>query len=186
MLQKNFDSSFESGGKKMPTESAAIRELEEAALDLETELGKLDRRIALAQEQRQALVRKLSAINEAMAVLRQRLGLPETETQSDNELREKFRVLDTREMAIEFARMRGGKIIVQQAAQVLANMGLFKDARNAASNLYTAIGRSIERNENVFSRVRRGEYELLESYRDAEDLSAVEAKISEIFQQRTA
>lgn len=139
-----------------------VQELQEIALELETERAKVQRRIAVQQEALEAIEHKLSTIKETLAIVREHRGLPSPGVEIDEQVRARFAGLTPREMAIEFARLQGNRIVVREAAQVLTNLGLFKDKDNASGNLYTAIGRSIERGENVFYRVRRGEYELVD------------------------
>lgn len=71
---------------------------------------------------------------------------------------ERFRKMSTRDMLVDLARESHGVLRVADAAERLAAAGLFANERNASKNISTTVGRS----PDLFERIQKGRYRLIE------------------------
>ncbi len=142
------------------TPQSVLDELQALASELEGDVEKVERRIATAQATRDALLKQLAATRETINLYRERhrLPAPELSIEIDEALRTRWANGSTKDMAVDIARMSGGRLKIRAAAQALAQAGMFKDKDNAASNLYA----TATRNSQLFEKVAPGEFVLRE------------------------
>lgn len=122
------------------------------------ELDRMERRIAAMQEARDATLRDVAALERAIELYREYRHLPPVELGTPETIGAELRKHSPKDMIVEYAKLRGGRLKVQEAARVLAATGAFRDMRLASSHIHAAI----YRNPDLFRRLGRGEYELAE------------------------
>jgi len=149
-----------------------LGQLQDMRQKLLLEQERQERRIASAQAVLANVRSDLAALDQTEALYRKEHGLAAAPPRVDNQLRERFANMSSRDMAIELARQSGGTLVVTAAAQLLVKAGIFKDARNAGNNLYTILDRS----GDLFVRVAAGKYKLRD---EAVQAAESDGKLSE-------
>lgn len=144
----------------MVTPQAVLEELQALVAALESDIEKAERRIVAAQAAYDALVKQRDAARETVNLYRERhqLPAPELSVEIDEETRARWAKGSTKEMAVDIARMCGGRLKIRAAARLLAEVGMFKDKDNAASNLYA----TLSRHPQLFEKLGPGEFALRE------------------------
>jgi hypothetical protein len=141
------------------TEDTFIAEVKTLLATKEVEVAKLERRLARDRERFEALTQDMDALRQTLAVYRKHHRLPDVETESDQVIDPALANLTARDVVLELARLREGRLIVAEAAKILVRVGISATERLASSNIYSAISHHGPR----FRKLRPGVYELLEA-----------------------
>jgi hypothetical protein len=143
--------------------AAFLAEMERTGAALQADYEKKREKAAIAQAAADASKEKLETWERAKATWLELHPDARPVSGVDAGLLERFKNLSTRDMLIELARENHGILRVGDAAGRLTAAGLFKDERNASKNVSTALYRS----EDIFTRIDRGRYRLVEHLMNA-------------------
>lgn len=138
------------------------RESHKLIAELEQEHEKLEKRAKTAQENLEMVNRKIATLKESLTIFRAHHNLPEpvAEQGTDTrELRAILKNLSTKEMLVKMAQKNGNVLRIAEVSRTLHELGFFKDRSNASGNVYV----TMRRNPQLFRKIDKGTYELVQS-----------------------
>lgn len=130
--------------------------------DLDSERSAASQSLVQAQESLAAIEEKRTAVNRTLNLYREMNGLPPKPLSVDHTLRDQFEGKTAKEVLIEIANERDGRLVAKEAVAVMVRAGMFINKSSASARFYNTVGR----HPDLFKWVDRGVYRLADEERE--------------------